>query len=477
MGYYDQQFDHMKARNAAQANAEVDALRRSRIPTPTEKPTQYNRPFDHMKAQQARANLKPKLARPAPKPAPVAAPKPAGPSTLSKVGKVAGKALTRPYSNRAIAGGAARLAGRGVMGAIGVPGMAAYAGYKIGDSLKDTETAQAMQRPVTDAMASMTGLDDLQGRMLSDDPAVSGQAIAEYRAANPQIKRPGQPSAAPVASPPAPGAVADPAARQAGSAPIQQPYVHAQGQSNPDVLSRPTMGKDGQPVIDPSTGQPVPEFTDSYAVTGMNRPAQSPQDLAAEQARVADARQNYTDNTTGSDGRRFYGGPETEQLRAAQNAAVARGDTATVGQQLADEGLTPEQRAAYKADPAGAYQVDAQANSSAAKAQLDAFKYQQAQQRNTATDARLNRTAAMKEAGTVLAPLKDASPEAYTQLLTMADQQFDPASGESMSSVVARLLSSFELDGGIPQIDENGNLVQKKQQVAAGEAPDVDVHI
>lgn len=468
MGYYDQPFDYKTARNAKEANEAVDRFRRSKKPTPMPKPTQYEQPFDHRKAQQAKASMKPNFARPAP--APAAPPKPVGPSVASRAGsaaKVTGKALTRPIAGVGL-GTAAKFAGARVAGlagaAMSIPGAVAIPlAYAAGDSLKDTETAQALQRPVTDAMASMTGLDDLQQRMISNDPAVSAAAVDEYRASNP-IARPGTAPApagapAPAAPPAAPVAPVAPVTDPQGeSAPAQTPYATAPG--NPDILTRP--GTKGR------------EFTDAATVTGLARPGQTPQELAAEQAKVDAARQNYVDNTTGRDGRVYLGGPEAEKLAALQAEQALKGqNTAVITRQLNEQGLTPEQRAAYAADPAGAYQVDATANASSAKAQLDAFKYQQTQQRNATTDARLVRTAAVKEKSEALKAF-ESYPDIHQQLSAMADEQFNPESGETMSSTVQRLLSSFELDGGIPQLDENGRLVQRKQEQAAAGAPEID---
>lgn len=458
MAIYDEPFDYRKAQNAKAANEAVDRSRSSRL----------NQSLDR------------KMARP--KPAEVA-PKPARPSVASKVGT----ALTRPRS--AMAGAkavGARLAGlAGAAGAgLGIPATAAWFA---GRAVKDTAPAQAIQRPIVDAAANMSGLDDLQARMLSDDPAVSSAAVAEYKAANPDaFKRPVDAAAAPAATPEAapavtPSVATDPQGGNAPAvahvAPVARPnYQVAPGQSNPDILTRPTLGADGKPVIDPATGKAVPEFTDAYSVTGLSRPVPTQGEDAAEQARVDKARQQYIDNTTGSDGRRYFGGSAVEKLREAQMVEAKKGDrNGVVARQLADEGLTPEQRAARDADPVAYHQANVQANQSAAKAQMEAFKQSYNMNRNAKTDARLNRTAAMKEADSILSSFKDTAPEAYQQLMAMAGEQFDPSTGESMSSVVQRLLSSFELDGGVPLIDENGQLVQRQQQqVAAGSMPEVD---
>ena len=491
MAYYDQPFDHMKARNAKEANEAVDRLRRSRIATPGKPGGQFERPFDHRKAEQARQAQRQvenaqraKVQRPAPKAAPKPTPKPARPSLGARAGKVVGNALTRPVSSKAVATGAARLLGKGAIAAAGIPGAAAYGTYLVSDAyLKDTEAAKAMQRPVTDAMARVSGVEDLQQRMLSDDPAVSKAAVAEYKAANPDaFKRPVDAAAAPAATPEAAPAVTPSVATdpQGGNAPAVAPvapvarpnYQVAPGQSNPDILTRPTLGADGKPVIDPATGKAVPEFTDAYSVTGLSRPVPTQGEDAAEQARVDKARQQYIDNTTGSDGRRYFGGSAVEKLREAQMVEAKKGDrNGVVARQLADEGLTPEQRAARDADPVAYHQANVQANQSAAKAQMEAFKQSYNMNRNAKTDARLNRTAAMKEADSILSSFKDTAPEAYQQLMAMAGEQFDPSTGESMSSVVQRLLSSFELDGGIPLIDENGQLVQRQQQATEQAEP------
>ncbi len=412
--------------------------------------------------------------------------------------KVAG-ALTRPIAARAGGMAVAKGVGRFAVRAAGPLGLAATGAAVAGNAVKDTETAQAIQRPIVNAATSAMGVDDLQNRMLSEDPTVSSAAVAEYGTANPNIQRPNTaPGIAPAAAAaqeqpattlarPNPEAAVDayttanaaPSSSQvnaANPAPIpNSEYGYAGQQGETQTLVRPTIGADGRPIMNPNTGKAVPEFSD--ANTAFNRPVspQSYEAQAAEAAKVAQARADYTANTTGSDGRRHFGGAESEALANAQIASSEQGKNLDViTQQLSDQGLTPEQRAAYKADPAGSYNVDADANTATATAQLAAFKQQYDMNRNAKTDVRLNRTAAMKEAGDALAPLKTTAPEAYSQLLAMSGEQFDPASGESMSQVVQRLLSSLELDGGIPQLDESGRLVQKQQTAATGAQQQVD---
>ena len=468
MATYNEPFDYKKAQNAQQANEAIDRHRRGKL---AEKMTR-------------------------PKAAAAGAPKPVQrPGVGAKLGNAAvkvGQTLTRPRVTPTWGGviktGAGVLA-KGASKALSIPYQAAgTVGYYAGDALKDTAAAKTMQRPVTNAMASVSGLNDLESRAMSDDPVVARAAQAEHRAKYPptyngvngpgtqparqqaeQIARPG---AAPAVAPNPEAAVdayttgnsapSNPQMNAARPKPIpNSEYSYAGRQEGgAEVITRPTTGADGSPVIDPGTGRPVPEFTDNYTAFDKLRPAQSAESIAAEEARAAAARQQYAQNTTGSDGRRFYGGPETEKLRAAQNAAVARGDTSTVTQQLADEGLTPEQRAAYKADPTGAYQVDAQASTASNKAQLDAFKAQQDMARNSRTDARLNRSAAMKEMGSALAQFKDNP--AYAQLSALAEEIYDPSSGESMTSIVSQMLASIETDAlGNPRLNDTGGVIFK----------------
>ena len=107
--------------------------------------------------------------------------------------------------------------------------------------------------------------------------------------------------------------------------------------------------------VDKSTGKTT--FTDTACPdkgTGTYVPVK-PTNLDTantEAARAAQARADYERNTTSSDGRRYFGGTETEALRAAQMEQAKKGDYGdTVSQQLANEGLTPERRTANKAYP------------------------------------------------------------------------------------------------------------------------------
>jgi len=108
--------------------------------------------------------------------------------------------------------------------------------------------------------------------------------------------------------------------------------------------------------IDESTGKMT--FTDTACPdkgTGTYVPVK-PTNLDTantEAARVAQARSSYERNTTSSDGRRYFGGAETEALRAAQMEQAAKGGdrNGVLAKQLSEEGLTPERRAAYKAYP------------------------------------------------------------------------------------------------------------------------------
>jgi len=93
-----------------------------------------------------------------------ATPSPRGAGILGRVGS----ALRQPVGGTILRG-----AGRGAMGlgrmALGLPGLAVGAGLL------------AYQNRSGDAIAERTGLDDLQNRMISNDPEVSRAAVAEFR--------------------------------------------------------------------------------------------------------------------------------------------------------------------------------------------------------------------------------------------------------------------------------------------------------
>lgn len=466
MSIYDQPFDHKKAQNAKAANDAVDRLRQGRAAAQQAK-------FAQQQASQ-------KVARPS-----------VGSRAASTVGRAAAAtrdALTRPRSAWEGTKSAAKVAGKALWG-VSKRAPAVSAGYLIGNALKDTETAQSLQRPLTDFLARVTGTDDLQERMLSNDPEVSRKAVEEWRAQQPAGADRPQADAAPAASPgqlPRPGNPeaatdvfttrnAEPAGPDVNaSAPTEilgSDYQYAGQYGDNQVLTRPTNGGDGPT-----------EFTDDYTAFQRPRPAVREEELAQEAARVQAAREQYAANTTGSDGRRYFGGPATEKLRKAQMAEARRGDPAgVVERQLAEEGLTPEKRAAYDADPAAAYQVDAEASSSAARSRLDAFKTRFDMNRNARSDARAertegrrDRTAALAEAESLLEPIKDYSPQAYTQMYALAGEVYDPASGESMSDVVRRLMASIETDNGMPVLDDAGQLkFLEPQQTAVRVSPEI----
>ncbi len=493
MAMYDQPFDHKGARNAQAAQNAIDQRRYSRLQRP---------------------------AQPAAQPS-----QPARPSLASRAGSATARAagatkdvLTRPrnlgYGTVAKAGAkaAAKVGGR----LISLPYHAAGAiGYYGGDALKGTAGAKALQRPLTNAMSRLSGTDDLQSRMLSDDPEVSRAAIAEYREgeANPSfLKRtmdsvtgyfadgdngaqkktpaPSDPTSQTNAQRYVPRAGAESAVlahtttqgQTAGSqvnAGRPQPiegtdYSYAGQYGDSQVLSRPgtpkvaARNRDGSLAADPNA--PVTEFTDTrtaFSRPGAGQPAQS------EEARAQQAREQYIANTTGSDGRRHFGGSATERLRSLQMAEARRGDPAGVVQrQLAEEGLAPEQRAAYRADPAGAYQVDAQAAGANAKTQLDAFKQQQdaardrrQASRESAKEARLARQSSLDEADQILLPYKESMPEVYSQLMAIAGEAYNPNQGPSMSQIVGRLLGSIETKDGVPVLGEDGSVVFREAPI------------
>tara|TARA_R100001509_G_scaffold148971_1_gene107130 strand:- start:1764 stop:3191 length:1428 start_codon:yes stop_codon:yes gene_type:complete len=471
MSIYDQPFDHKKAQNAKAANDAVDQLRQGRAA-----------------AQQARFSQQ------------QASQKVPRPSASSRVASATKDAFTRPLPGSGATGALRRGAGKLLRfgGRLAVPIAASELAWQGGKAtgthlvnpLVRATTGKSASEHVTDFMANVTGTDDLQERMLSNDPEVSRKAVEEWRAQQSAGAERPQADAAPAASPgqiPRPGNPeaatdvfttrnAEPAGPGVNArAPTEIPgsdYQYAGQYGDNQVLTRPTNGGDGPT-----------EFTDDYTAFQRPRPAVREEELAQEAARVQAAREQYAANTTGSDGRRYFGGPATEKLRKAQMAEARRGDPAgVVERQLAEEGLTPEQRAAYDADPAAAYQVDAQAASNAARSRLDAFKTQFDMSRNARSDARAERTegrrartAALAEAESLLEPIKDYSPQAYTQMYALAGEVYDPASGESMSDVVRRLMASIETDNGMPVLDDAGQLkfLEPQQQTAPRVSPEI----
>lgn len=112
-------------------------------------------------------------------------------------------------------------------------------------------------------------------------------------------------------------------------------------------------------------------FSDTDGVAGQNRgvrPAVAP---AGEQLSPAE---QYIKNTTMSDGTRAFGGSGSEKLQQARLAAIARGEGATVEKQLAEEGMTPAQRNAYRQDPLKAYEIDQVTKAETAKAESVGMK-------------------------------------------------------------------------------------------------------
>lgn len=478
MSIYDQPFDHKKAQNAKAANDAVDQLRQGRAAAQQAK-------FAPQQASQ-------KVARPS-----------VGSRAGSAAGKAAGAAknyFTRPLPGSGVTGAIGKGAGWLAKGAgkLGVQGLLTTGAYQAGkmagthivNPLTEAVTGDSASNHLTDAIARFTGTDDLQERMLSNDPEVSRKAVEEWRAQQSAGAERPEADAATPASPgqlPRPGSPeaatdvfttrnAEPAGPEVNAnAPTEIPgsdYQYAGQYGDNQVLTRPTNGGDGPT-----------EFTDDYTAFQRPRPAVREEELAQEAARVQAAREQYAANTTGSDGRRYFGGPATEKLRKAQMAEARRGDPAgVVERQLAEEGRTPEQRAAYDADPAAAYQVDAEANSSAARSRLDAFKTRFDMNRNARSDSRAERTegrrartAALAEAESLLEPIKDYSPQAYTQMYALAGEVYDPASGESMSDVVRRLMASIETDNGMPVLDDAGQLkfLEPQQEAAPRVSPEI----
>jgi hypothetical protein len=471
------------AQNGRLAEAKIEARRAGRgaAPNPTATAPDPARVaaqqrFDAKAAAEAAAKEtkkapKTKLVKPA-APAPTA-PAPTAPAVKpGLLGKAAG------IGGKLVRGGGVAALGYTV-------GQAAYEGTKA--LIENTEYGQRIPTALADLASNLTGADEREAALLSEDPAVRNPAIAgeNYKSDLRTKAQSGAPApagqpAGPTPLPARPGSTEE--AQVAGyvaqnsvdagkgvSAANPQAipntgFNYAGKYGDTEVLSRPTMGADGKPVIDsgsgPRAGQVVPEFTDQN--TAFNRPGSAPsaEAQAAEAARVAQSRADYERNTTGSDGRRYYGGGATEELRAAQLEQARKGDAdGTVARQLADEGLTPEQRAAYATDPVAAYGVDADANAAAVGNQLDAYKQQYTMQGDTIKNARLERSAEMENSGKLIAGLKTSNPASYDKIMQMAAEQ-STASGQPMSSVVSQLLASLQMDAtGAPVIGEDGNFV------------------
>lgn len=112
-------------------------------------------------------------------------------------------------------------------------------------------------------------------------------------------------------------------------------------------------------------------FSDTDGVAGQNRGVRPA--VAGAEPQLSPAEQ-YIKNTTMSDGTRAFGGSGSEKLQQARLAAIARGDGAIVEKQLAEEGMTPAQRNAYRADPLKAYEIDQVTKAENAKAESIGMK-------------------------------------------------------------------------------------------------------
>lgn len=488
-GQFGQQFDHRGAENAKAAKAEIDA-RRLRVKAEREA------------ARKAKAAATKKAAKTATKTGIKAG--------LGKTAATIGKAVTRPIAAKVGLGAVARGGAHLVTKALGPVGWAATGAAYAGDSVKDTDTAQALQRPVTDAISKWFGNGDLQDRMNSNDPEVYKAAVAEYRASQAQQAGPEGQGPAATAQPTA--AADTPAPDEGGQVPTEDPEaaierpvagsdegaidMHLLANSSPtnpalnagntqpiegtnseyagkygdnEVIKRPTIGKDGQPVIDPGTGEAVPEFTDNYTAFNRQRPGagQGSAPQQSEEARVANARAQYIANTTGSDGRRHFGGSANERLNEARQEAIDRGDTESVGRQLDEETAKAQQQAT----------VDAQNRGATPATQLAAFKHAYDRDRDAKGDARTDRTNAMKEAATMLAAYKDTAPEAYAQLYAMASDRYDGTT--PMPQVIQSIMGSLDMESGGPEMDENHQLKMKMRDIAGIEnaVPELDPYL
>jgi hypothetical protein len=138
-----------------------------------------------------------------------------------------------------------------------------------------------------------------------------------------------------------------------------------------------------------------------------------------------------------------------------------------VARQLAEEGRTPEERAAYEADPAGAYATDASARASAANARMNALsesfdreRQMRGDRRAESKEKRQSRESAIKEVESYTG-LKELSPLHHSKLVALAGQMYDNDQGRtSMAQIYQTMMSSLQKDeSGMPELDENGNLI------------------
>lgn len=398
--------------------------------------------------------------------------------------------------------------GKTIMGKAGVAGAVVsgfQAGEAIGNKLNENDAVnENFYRPITDKIAQWTGLEGEQAGMLSNDPVEAENAKANYAARTAPAQVPGQVEPAGPEQAPAeagttleggndPSAVdadqaaaeleiygeserAGPGLNAATPRPIEgSDYSYAGQYGDTDVLTRPDPRAEG-----------ATEFTDKWGAFGAERPTKGGARTAAEEeARGEAAREQYRRNTTMSDGRRAFGGGTSastigpdgkvvlgkssgEQLRDAQQGVIDRGEnTAVLDRQFAEEGRTPEQRAAYEADPVAAYANDAAASASASKQALDMFKYGQDERRHAATEARAQSSerrqgqeAADKQLTNAMASYELTAPRVHSAVMRQANLMYDNAQGQrSMSQILGELFSTMEMDGDLPKLDEQGNLM------------------
>lgn len=298
----------------------------------------------------------------------------------------------------------------------------------------------ASLRPATNAAPAATPF--REGNVGLEDPAKLAAIAAEQKAAGEQAIAADAPRAR------VRGAVSDQARAQDFVAGNKAPRSNALSINRPIPIPGSDMQYGGQygdtAVIERPGANGERSFSDTEGVAGANRAmggiarpgaALSPE---AEAQRVAQARADYIANTTMSDGRRAFGGSSMEQLRKAQMEAVEgkrapallQGrERAFVANQLAEEGRTPEQNAAYRQDPLKAYEIDQVTGADRAQADAAAMKnyrddiYKRAGlslQQDRANQGRLS--GAMKNVDEIVKPLMEVEPEVGGVLRAILDQ-------------------------------------------------------
>ena len=168
---------------------------------------------------------------------------------------------------------------------------------------------------------------------------------------------------------------------------------------------------------------------------------------------LAQARQQYVDNTTLSDGQRAFGG-KSQELHSARLAAIKAGDGDIVERQL----MRPEQRAAYAQDPLKAYEIDKSTEAANQTAQYRSLRDAISDSRYAATEGRQARNqergavdskknAAQRQIQTMF---KDTDAAAIPAISAIVAQRIDEAGvAANESAILQGLLQEIMVDGSI----------------------------